>query len=274
MNFKLSTNNLFFILNLFYCNFQLIKSLAYREIIGRYKGSILGLFWSFANPLFMLGIYTFVFSFVFRARWGSGDESRVQFALILFAGLILFNFFSECISRAPGTIISNTNYVKKVIFPIEIFSLVNAMSALFHFFVSLIVWSIFSIYFLKISFLNIITIPIILIPFILFVIGLSWFISAVGVYFRDLSQIIGILITALLFLSPIFYPITLIPEKYQIFIYLNPLTFPIETFRGLLFDGHFPELNFYLIYLFFSLFVFYCGFFIFKNLKKGFSDVL
>ena len=121
-------------------NRELIKASAKREVLGRYRGSFLGVLWSFFNPLFMLAVYTFVFSVVFQARWGGGSGSKTEFALVLFAGLLVFNLFAECINRAPGLILSNTNYVKKVVFPLEILPFVALLSALFHTLISLGVW--------------------------------------------------------------------------------------------------------------------------------------
>ena len=116
---------------------DLVWQMTKREVIGRYRGSVLGLLWSFFNPILMLTIYTFVFSVVFKARWGSGGESRFEFALILFAGLIVFNLFAECVNRAPSLIVGNVNYVKKVVFPLEILPLVTMGAALFHCAISL-----------------------------------------------------------------------------------------------------------------------------------------
>ena len=121
-------------------NWELTKASAKREVLGRYRGSVLGLMWSFFNPLFMLAVFTFVFSFIFQARWGGGSGSKPEFALVLFAGLIIFNLFAECINRAPGLILSNPNYVKKIVFPLEILPFVGLLSALFHALISLAVW--------------------------------------------------------------------------------------------------------------------------------------
>jgi ABC-type polysaccharide/polyol phosphate export permease len=119
-------------------NRSLIHAFAKREVLGRYRGSALGLLWSFFNPLLMLTVYTFVFSVVFNARWGGGSSSKVEFALVLFAGLIVFNLFAECIGRAPSLIISNPNYVKKVVFPLEILPFVALLAASYHALLSLV----------------------------------------------------------------------------------------------------------------------------------------
>ena len=227
--------------NSFWQNRGLIFSLVRRDVVGRYRGSVLGILWSFFNPVFMLAVYTFVFSVVFQARWDTGSGSRSEFALVLFAGLMLFNLFSECIARAPSLILQNSSYVKKVVFPLEILPMVSLGSALFHFAISLGVWFIFYAFIFGMPHLTALIFPIVLAPFILLIMGFSWFLASLGVYLRDVTQIIGIITTALMFLTPIFYPLSAIPEAYRIFVYLNPLTFIVEQGRDLLFFGHAPS---------------------------------
>ena len=193
-------------------NRELIKASVKREVLGRYRGSFLGLAWSFFNPLFMLAVYTFVFSVIFQARWGGGSGSKTEFALVLFAGLLVFNLFAECINRAPGLILSNTNYVKKVVFPLEILPFVGLLSALFHTLISLGVWLIAYTLFFGIPHLTVFYLPLVLLPFCLFIMGLSWALASLGVFLRDVSQFIGLLTTALMFISPIFYPATAFPK--------------------------------------------------------------
>jgi lipopolysaccharide transport system permease protein len=252
----------------------LIKALVKREVIGRYRGSMMGILWSFFNPLFMLLIYTFVFSEVFKARWTGGSDSKTEFALILFAGLLVFNLFSECISRAPGVILANVNYVKKVVFPLEILLWVNLGSALFHACISLLVWLIFYAFLYGVPRMEILLMPIILLPFLLFIMGLSWLLASLGVFIRDISQFIGPIITALMFLSPIFYPASTLPEKYQALLLWNPLTSVIEQSRAIMVWGVFPDWHMYTIYLTASLLVAWLGFAWFQKTRKGFADVL
>jgi lipopolysaccharide transport system permease protein len=258
----------------FWRNRSLIWNLVHREVIGRYKGSMLGIFWSLVNPIFMLAVYTFVFSVVFKARWNSGSDSKTEFALVLFAGLIVFNLFSECISRAPSLILINVNYVKKVIFPLEILPWVNMGAALFHFFVSLAVWLIAYTLLFGPPHWQVILLPLILLPLILFVMGASWAVAALGVYLRDISQIIGLIITILMFLTPIFYPTSALPEKYQALMFLNPLTPPVEVARGLLYFGTIPKISLLIIYSLTSALFAILGFFFFQKSRKGFADVL
>ena len=193
----------------------LIWDLVKRDFIGRYKGSILGVFWSLFNPLFMLAIYTFVFSVAFKARWGTGEESKVAFAIVLFSGIIIHTFFSECLNRSPSLITSNPNYVKKVVFPLEILPWMALFSALLHFLVSFGVLQVFCLLADVPVHFGVLLTPIILIPLILMVMGLYWIFASLGVYLRDLSQFVVIVTTVALFLAPVFYRIETLPETYQ-----------------------------------------------------------
>lgn len=258
----------------FWRNRSLILALAKREVVGRYHGSIMGLLWSFFNPLFMLAVYTFVFSVVFQARWHVASESKTEFALMLFAGLIVFNLFADCVTRAPNLIIANTNYVKKVVFPLEILPFVAMASALFHFMVSLGVWLlVYAILFGEIQ-ATAILLPIVLLPLMLFVLGLVWLLASMGVFLRDVGQFIGVLTSVLMFLSPIFYPITALPAEYRDFLMLNPLTPTIEAVRGLLFLGDVPNLIGLAKYYLAAMVFFWVGFAWFQKTRKGFADVL
>lgn len=257
-----------------YANRELIYSLIRRDILVRYRGSILGILWSFFNPLLMLGIYTFVFSVVFQARWGTAQASRTDFALILFAGLMVFNLFSETMNRAPGLILSNINYVKKVVFPLEVLPVVSMGTALFQFSISFLVWFIFMLLFRGLPPPTIFLLPLVLIPFILMTMGFGWILASVGVYVRDISQVISVGITVLMFLSPLFYSISALPEQYQFFMLLNPLTFVIEQARAaMIFGVGFSWLG-WAIYLAISLLVAWMGFVWFIKTKKGFADVI
>ncbi len=184
----------------------------------------------------MLVVYTFVFSVVFKARWSSGSDSKAEFALVLFAGLMVFNLFSECINRAPGLILSNVNYVKKVVFPLEILPFVTLLSALFHMGVSLVVWLLAYVILIGPPHLTVLYLPLILLPLALLIMGLSWALASLGVYLRDVSQLIGVVTMSLMFLSPIFYPVTALPQTYRYLLYLNPLTTVIEQARAVLYS--------------------------------------
>lgn len=253
---------------------ELVLASAKREVLGRYRGSVLGILWSFFNPLFMLAVYTFVFSEVFKARWSGGSESKTEFALVLFGGLIVFNLFAECINRAPGLILSNTNYVKKVVFPLEILPFVGLLSALYHALISLGVWLVAYTLLFGVPHVTALLLPLVILPFCLLIIGLSWALASLGVFLRDVSQFIGVLTTVLMFLSPVFYPATALPEAYRHLLYFNPLTPVIEQTRDVLFWGKSPDLFVMGIYWIVAATIAWLGFAWFQKTRKGFADVL
>jgi len=255
-------------------NRELIKVSAKREVLGRYRGSIIGILWSFFNPLFMLSVYTFIFSEVFKARWNAGSESKTEFALVLFAGLIVFNLFAECINRAPNLILSNVNYVKKVVFPLEILPCVTLIAALFHWLISLAVWLLVYIVVFGAPQATALYLPLVVLPFFLFIMGISWALASLGVFLRDVSQFIGVLTTVLMFLSPIFYPATALPESYRYLLYLNPLTPVIEQVRDVLYWGRSPDFLMLGIYLVATAIIAWLGFAWFQKTRKGFADVI
>jgi lipopolysaccharide transport system permease protein len=224
----------------------------------------------------MLAVYTFVFGQIFKSQWTHQSNSKVEFALILFAGLLIFNIFAECLNQAPRLILNNSNYVKKLVFPLEVLPWVSLSSALFHGFVSLFVWILVYSLFFGIPHLTIIFLPIIILPFCLLIMGLSWALASLGVYLRDIDQIIGISVSALMFLAPVFYPITLVPSQYRAWMLLNPVTYPIEVTREFLFLGLEADFSFggFLIYFSIAIAVAFFGFFCFQKTRKGFSDVL
>lgn len=253
---------------------SLLAALTKREVIGRYRGSILGILWSFFNPLLMLFVYSFAFSVVFQARWPGGSASRTEFALILFTGLMVFNLFSECVTRAPALIVSNVNYVKKVVFPLEILPWVTLGSALFHLLISVLVWLLFYALFFGMPSVGVLLLPVALLPLMALVMGLAWFLASLGVFLRDVGQVIGVMTTALLFLSPIFYPVSMLPEAYQGIMHLNPLTPAVEQARNLLVWHKGIDWLLWGKNLAFSLMLAWLGFAWFQKTRKGFADVL
>jgi lipopolysaccharide transport system permease protein len=252
----------------------LIWELAKRDFVGRYKGSFMGMVWSLINPLFMLSVYTIVFSVVFKARWGTGDESKVSFAIVLFAGMIVHGLFAECLNRAPGLVLAQPNYVKKVVFPLEIFPWVALSSALLHFIVSFTLLLIFCIVSGIGLYATTLLIPLVIAPLLLMTLGLSWFFASLGVYLRDVSQIMGFATTVLLFLSPVFYKVSALPKNYQILLELNPLTLPIEQLRDVMLWGKGIDWISWGISLLISSAIFHIGFWWFQKTRKGFADVI
>jgi lipopolysaccharide transport system permease protein len=259
----------------FWRNRDLIWQMTRREIAARYRGSIIGLVWSFINPLLMLAVYTFVFSVVFKARWGiSSNESRTDFALILFAGMIVFGLFAEMINRAPTQIISNASYVKKVVFPLEILSLVSLGSVLFHSMVSLIVLLLAQLIINRGIPWTAVLFPLVLLPLIFASLGVTWFLAALGVYIRDIGQITAVLTTVLMFLSAVFYPVSALPQNYQAWLRLNPLVLIIAESREVLIFGNLPNWLWLGVSLLTGFAIAFAGFWWFQKTRKGFADVL
>jgi lipopolysaccharide transport system permease protein len=252
----------------------LIKTLTRREVLGRYKGSMLGIFWSLITPMLMLAVYTFVFSVVFKARWNSGSESKTEFALILFAGLLVFNLFAECITRAPGLILANANYVKKVVFPLEILPWVALGSALFHFGISFLVWLVAYVILIGVPHWTLLLSPFIMAPFALFVLGVSWVLASLGAYLRDVAQFIGVFVQMLVFMTPIFYPASALPPAFQTVLFFNPLTPPVEMMRTVMYWGALPSLELWVLGVMASVAMASLGFVWFQKTRKGFADVL
>ncbi len=255
-------------------NHQLIYQMTKRDVIGRYRGSIFGLAWSFFNPLIMLAVYTFVFSVVFSARWNTASNSQTEFALALFIGMITHGLLAECVMRAPGIILGHVSYVKKVVFPLEILPWVVMGGTLFHSLVSLGVWALFYVIVNQSLHWTVMIIPLVLLPLVFFTMGLAWILAALGVYLRDIGQMTGVFTTILMFLSPVFYSADRLPENFKNAMYLNPLTFIIEQSRDVLMWGKLPNWNGLGLSLLISLIVAWLGFIVFQRTRQGFADVL
>lgn len=257
-------------------NRQIITQMSKREVAGRYKGSALGLAWSLFNPILMLVVYTFVFSEIFKARWGGagGDDSKTQFAVVLFVGIIVLNLFCDVINRAPTLIVANANFVKKVIFPVETLSLVTVFAALFNSLINVGVLLVALLVFNGYIPWTAIFIPFVILPLVTLMLGLSWFLASLGVFIRDVGQTVTIVTTVLMFLSPVFYPLDAVPERFRPFILLNPLTFIIEQSRAVLIWGNLPDWKGLLMYCAASAVVAFIGYVWFQKTRKGFADVL
>ena len=257
-------------------NRRLIAQMIQRGVVGRYKGSVMGLAWSFFNPLFMLVVYTFVFSQILKAQWDvvSGNDSKTQFAMVLFVGMIVVGLFNEVLNNAPQLILSNVNYVKKVLFPLDILPVVAMGEALFHALISLVVllaaFAIFNGYLRWTA----VFIPLVLLPLLIVATGLAWILASLGVFLRDVGQTITLLTAVLMFLSPVFYPLTAVPEQYRHLIMANPLTFIIEQARNVLLWGSPPDWAGLGIYTLVALIVAWVGYAWFQKTRKGFADVL
>lgn len=255
---------------------RLVARLALRELTARYKGSALGFAWTFVVPMFMLAVYTFVFSEVFKARWdtGAATESKGQFAIILFAGTIVLQFFNEVLARSPHAVVMNANFVKKVVFPLEILPAitvaVSAVNALASVCVLLLVQWILN----GAVPLTAVLFPVVLLPLFVLSVGVAWGLAALGVYLRGLAPLMGMAAAVLMFLSPVFYPVSAVPPAFQRVLMLNPLTFVIEQARRVAIGGHLPDWTGLAIYGAAALAVAACGFALFQKTRRGFADVL
>ena len=262
------------ILNL-YKHRNLIKQFAWRDFISRYKGSFLGVLWSFVTPLLLLVVYAFVFSVVFKAKWTpNSDTSQIDFALILFCGMTVFNIFGDTINRAPGLILGYPNYVKKVVFPLEILPVAALVTSLLNALVSLAILVPAN---LVVNFTiskTIFLFPLILVPLMAFTLGLAWFLASLGVFIRDIGQPVGVIVTMLFFLCGVFFPISALPEKYQFLMKFNPLTMVLEESRRTLMWGELPDWTWLIVATIVSVVVMQLGYMWFMRTKRAFADVI
>jgi lipopolysaccharide transport system permease protein len=255
-------------------NADLLGQLVRRDVAGRYKGSMLGLLWSFLNPVVMLVVYTVVFSVVFKARWPGGGESRTEFALVLFTGLMVFNLFSECVNRAPSLVVGNVNYVKKVVFPLEILPIVSLGTAGFHFLVSLLAWLFFYVIFFGVPHAAFLQLPIVLVPLVLLTAGLCWLLASLAAYLRDVGQVVSVFTTVLLFLSPVFFPVSVLPPAYQQVVRWSPLTYIVEQARDVMVWGRGVDWPLWSVHTAACAAIAWLGFAWFQKTRRGFADVL
>jgi lipopolysaccharide transport system permease protein len=254
---------------------ELIARLAQREILSRYRGSLMGWGWTLLNPLLMLAIYTFVFSTIFKARWESSQElGSAGFALNIFAGMVVFGLFAECANKAPALIISNSNYVTKVRFPLEALGCSTILSALFHASTSLVILLVFRVIAVGSFPWYSVTLPLVWLPYLLITLAATWLVSAMGVYLRDLNQFIVVATSALTFLSAVFYPISALPKNLIPFFRLNPVANWVEQTRDLLIQNHAP--NPLLLTLEIAVAALACelSLRLFIKASRGFADVL
>lgn len=256
-------------------NRQLIRQLTTRDVLSRYRGSVLGLLWATVHPIMTLLVYTFVFRIVFQMRWGAGGDTPADFALTLFTGLILFNVFAECISRAPHLIISTPTYVKKVIFPLEVLPWVPLGGSLFHAALSILILlagCVFTKHELPW------TVPLGLLSFLpvaLYSVGFGWLLSSLGVFFRDLQQFVSVMLTILMFLTPIFYPAAAVPEQFRFLAArVNPLAVAVEFARATFMMGVPPPWAALGVHTLIALAVASLGFAWFQGTRRGFADVI
>lgn len=252
-------------------NRYLLGQLIKRDVLLRYRGAIFGVLWIFISPLIMLTIFAFIFGYIFQARWPQ-QESGIPFWVLLYSGLIAFNVFAETISRAPTSVRGYPTFVKKIIFPVDILPVVPLGAALVHAgFNFLILLSVLT--WIGHLHSNILLLPLLFVPLLLLALGLSWFIAAWGVFLRDMTQIVPVFVQMLMFLSPVFYPVSAVPASLRPIYQLNPLGTVIETTRYAI-SGQPITWGAWWIAFGFCLIAAILGYAFFQHSRDEFADVL
>lgn len=252
---------------------ELFFELTKREVLGRYSGSSFGLLWSFFTPLLMLGVYTLAFREFLGMRWPNAD-SRADFSLMIFSGMIVHSLFAECIMRSPTIIVANSNLVKKVVFPLALLPCVSLASAVFHALLSVVVLLIFLLLVQHTLHPTVLWLPLLMLPYLMLLAGISWFMASLGVYFRDIVQVSGVIAAMFMFLSPVFYPASMLAPQYRALMQYNPLTLIIEQTRQVALFGGAPDWAALLPYTAVAFAVMAFGYWWFQRTREGFADVL
>ncbi len=253
---------------------QLLQRLVHREIEQNFRGSALGKMWAIIGPLFMLSLYTVAFGLVIRPHWQQTVASPSEVALIYFSGIIVFSFFVDCLMRAPMLMFEHITYIKKLVFPLEILAWVVLGGALFRVTIGLAILMAFFLVTRGLPPPAVIAVPLLLALLSLFAVGMIWLLSAVAVYLRDVRHMIIVLMPALMFLTPIFYPLSSVPAAARPFFYANPLTFIIEGVRHALFAGLWPDWLAFIVYALAAYLFNWLAYTAFTKLRAGFADVL
>lgn len=252
---------------------RLIRDLTRRELAARYKGSLLGILWALLNPLLLLTLYTFFFSMILKAKWGVG-ETPPNYGLMLFCGLIIHGWMAEVLSRAPDLLAANRNYIKKVVFPLDALSWITVFTALVQVVFSLLILAILALVIGQGISWTIVLLPVVLTPLLLLLLGLSWFISSLTVFFRDIGQLMGSLLTLLLFTSTAFFSLETAPESIRGLLLFNPLTIIMDSLRDVMVLHQLPDWELLGVHTLCSIVVFILGFVWFERTRPGFADVL
>jgi lipopolysaccharide transport system permease protein len=255
---------------------ELTWALVQRELAARHKGSFLGTAWLVLNPLLMLLVFTFVFGVVFQARWqdAGGGVSMAEFAVILFVGLTAFQLFADAVNRAPLLVVENANYVKKIVFPLQILPVVTVGAALFQGAVgfALAVVAVFLVTGRLPA--TSILLPLVLAPYVAMILGIAWFVSALGAYVRDVAPVMTSIVTMLLFVSGIFFPLSALPDWVRGWVMLSPAALPVDMARQVLVFGLLPDWTALAVYAAAAALVATGGYAFFQTTRKGFADVV
>lgn len=262
-------------------HWDLIWKFAARDIVEMYKGSYLGLVWVIAQPLLILGVYTFVFSAVLEAKdWmGGGDEvgtsgRHAGFALMFFTGHLLYQFFSNVVQKSPTLLIGRRNLVQRVVFPVEILPVASALSALVYALIAIALLLIAAAAFAGIVNWTVLLLPAVLAPLVMLSLGLSWILASLGVFIRDTRVFTEVVVSLLYFMTPIFYTIDAVPDDYKWVLRLNPMSTIVTSGRDVLLLGQAPDWQALGIVTVASVLVMQIGYFWFMRTKRVFADVI
>lgn len=245
-----------------------------RDVLGRYREANFGLLWSLISPFLMLLIYTLAFGYLLKARWPGTSGNTADFAMLLFMGLIVHGFFAECLIKAPNLVVGNSNLVKRIVFPLQVLPWAMVLSALFHALANSLVFAVLNLALRGELVPTLPLLPLVLLPLAIGALGVGWLLSALAVFLRDITQVTGVLATAMLFLSSAIVPVEALPEAYRWVFRLNPLTFIIDQAREVAFWGRMPDWSGLALYAAGALLFAYFGYAVFQKLRRGFADVL
>lgn len=251
----------------------LIRQLVRRDLNGKFRRSTLGLAWMVLSPLLLLAGYTLVFGVLLRARWG-GAGTSMEFALVLYSGLIFYNFFADVIGRSPGLIYGNQPYVKKMVFPLEVLNWAVMLSASINFIIGLLTWVVFALFVKKAIPLTMLWMPLVFAPFAIFTLGCSWLLSSYSVFHPDAEHVVPIVLLLMMFLSPLFFPVESMPENFRSLLHFNPLSFVLEEGRGILIAGRAPDPMVVACGWGGSILIAWLGYASFMSNREGFSDAI
>ncbi len=255
-------------------HWSLTRELTKRDVLGRYRGASFGLLWSVLSPFLMLLVYTVAFGSIFKSRWPQQSEGGPDFTLILFVGLIVHGFFTECLTRAPTLVVSNANYVKRVVFPLEVLPWPMLLSAFFHALMNVLVLLLLFVLRFGVPPWTVVLFPLVLLPLALVGAAIGWLFASLGVYLRDINQVTGVASAALLFLSSAMVPVDTLPPNYQFVFRLNPLSFIIDEARKVALWGQLPDWSGLGLYALAALGFCYVSYAWFRATRPGFADVL
>ncbi len=253
---------------------ELIRRLVVREITQRFRGSFLGLAWMVLTPLLTATVFTFVFSAVFQTRWGGAQAGPFEFAVLLLVGMAIHGIFAEAISRAPVLILSQPSYVTKVVFPIEVLPVVALLASLVNAALTIVIVVVGQLALTGVLHWTIVFMPVVVAPYLIFITALVLLFSSCGVFLRDLSQMVSLLVTLTLFLTPIFYPLEAVPAAFRSIMLLNPLTFVVEQSRAVVVFGQLPDFLSLGLYSACALAALALAYWLFQRLRPSFADVL